>query len=140
MERRKGRRRGIAPIIAELALISITLTLGASLSGYVFGLIGSYTSPAEVTAQQATCSNGVSGVTCTITLVNIGAGNVKTESTCILRAAGTSVAGTSTSETVPAGSSATSVQCAAPGSLPAGGALTGSILLSNGAQVYFIAR
>lgn len=51
MRSRPSGRRGVAPIIAELILIAITLTTAAALSTYFFGLIGTYASPATMSIQ-----------------------------------------------------------------------------------------
>ena len=141
---RKGggsrKRRAVAPILAELMLITITLILGASLGGFAFGVMGSYTAPAEVEAQQAVCSSSVTGLSCSVGLLNLGAGSVQTASVCVLKAGGTTMAGSLDSAALSGGGGRATVDCTASGlTMQAGSSVAGSVLLSNGAEVYFIA-
>ena len=138
--RLKGRRRprrAVAPIIAELILISITITLGASLSGYFFGLINSFTSPALVMAQGATCTNANPGVMCTVTLANQGAGIVETSRACSIGGSGGVL---TVVQVVPGSGTATAVCTTSAGSVSSGGQVSGTLFLSNGMSVYFAAR
>jgi flagellin-like protein len=58
---RRSRREGIAPIIAEVLLIAITLSAAASLGTYFFGLFGVYMSPATMSIQTGSVSCVASG-------------------------------------------------------------------------------
>ena len=139
----KGNRRriGITPVLAEVVLLSVTLTTGAMLSGYVFGVMGNFSHPAEVTAQRAECVSGNSGITCDIDLVNLGAGSVSTTTACVLKGDGTTVGGTSTVVQIKAGGGTFTVLCEVPaGSLTGGTSVAGWIVLQNGANVYFVAN
>ena len=50
-------------VLAELILLSVTLSLGAAVTGFVFGTIGNFTHPAEVAVQSASCTSGETGLT-----------------------------------------------------------------------------
>ena len=70
---RFGRRKAISPVLATVVLIAMTLISAISVSGFVFGLFGNFTSSAQVQAQLASC--GKSGNACPPTLYNSGSGN-----------------------------------------------------------------
>lgn len=130
----------MAPVLAELMLLAITLVLGASLSGYFFGLLNGYSHTAEVSATGASCAQS-GGVTCEITLINVGSENVGTTSVCTMGVAGGTVIGTLSRATILAGGAPQEVECSSPtGSLSAGANVVGSVQLSNGAAVYFVAH
>jgi flagellin-like protein len=61
-------RKGIAPIIAEVLLIAITLTAAASLGTYFFGLLGTYTSPATLSIQTGSVSCVATGSEASVSL------------------------------------------------------------------------
>lgn len=133
-------RRAVAPILAEILLIGITLVLGASLSGYVFGLMNTYSHPAEVSATGASCASSAGGVTCRITLSNTGTENVETASVCTMSLAGGKVTGTLNNAVITAGGTPQTVQCSTPtGGLAQGASVVGTVALSNGAEAYFVA-
>jgi hypothetical protein len=139
-ESRRKRRLGITPVLAEVVLLSVTLTTGAMLSGYVFGVMGNFSHPAEVTAQRAICVSGNSGTICSVDLVNLGAGSVSTTTACVLKGEGTTVAGTSSVVQIKAGGGTFTVSCEVPsGSLGGATSIAGWLILGNGANVYFIA-
>ena len=74
-------RKAISPVIATVILIAITLIAAIAIAGFVFGLFGSFTSNAEVTAT-ATCS-ATSPYDCTVTLSNTGTANTNVLSASI---------------------------------------------------------
>ena len=73
-------RIAISPVIATVILIAITLIAAIAVAGFVFGLFGSFTSNAQVTAT-ATCS--ATGGTCVVTLSNTGTANTNVLSASI---------------------------------------------------------
>ena len=74
-------RKAISPVIATVILIAITLIAAIAIAGFVFGLFGSFTSNAQVTAT-ASCTAGASG-TCTVNLSNTGTANTNVLSATI---------------------------------------------------------
>ena len=66
--RHPGKRRGVAPIVAEMLLIAITLTVAASLSTYAFGIFDAYSSPALVSIQADTVQCVAPGSSLTMAL------------------------------------------------------------------------
>jgi len=65
---RFSRRNGVAPVIAELMLMAITLTTAAALGSYFFGLIGTYSSPAVLSIQPASAFCVASGSAAAVSL------------------------------------------------------------------------
>jgi hypothetical protein len=129
-------------ILAEIILLSVTLTLSAALTGFVFGTISGFTRPALITAQGAICTSGSGALTCTTNLLNLGSGNTQTGTVCILKAGGFSLTGTVTSGgTIVAGSHLGGVTCTATGAdIRVGSSVSGTILLSNGFVTFFVAQ
>ena len=138
-----GRRKAISPVLATVVLIAMTLISAISVSSFVFGLFGNFTTSARVQAQLASC--GKSGNTCTLTLYNSGSGNaaIYTGASCATltylgqTAKATSCTGGSGSTVV--GGSSLMVTLTFPSNFNAGtGAqLSGWISLNNGAQALF---
>ena len=136
--RRRGTRKAISPVLATVLLISITLIASVAIAGFVFGLFGTFTSTAQVSAGTVSCS-GTPEV-CVVPLQNTGSGNTAIIGLCNLAFAGGPYVGTAvmTSGSLQAGGSAV-ISCTAPGSshAAAGSEITGSITLGNGAYVLF---
>jgi len=136
----RGRRSktAISPILATVLLIAITLIAAVAVGGFVFGLFGTFTSTAQVSAGTVTCS-GTPEV-CTLALQNTGSGNTAITGVCELNFAGGSYASAAALVTgsLKAGSSAT-VTCTGPPSqhAVAGTQVTGYVTLGNGAEVLF---
>ena len=74
-------RKAISPVIATVILIAITLIAAIAIAGFVFGLFGSFTSNAQVTAT-ATCVAGTAQP-CTVYLSNTGTANTNVLSASI---------------------------------------------------------
>jgi len=131
-------KKGISPVLATVLLIAITLIVAVAVGGFVFGLFGTFTTTAQVSAGTVACS-GTPEV-CTISLQNIGTGNTATTGSCILNFGGGNYASAAAvvSGSLKAGSSAT-VTCTAPAPqhATAGTQITGSVALGNGAEVLF---
>jgi flagellin-like protein len=133
---RKG--AAISPVLATIMLIAITLIASMAVAGFIFGLFGTFTSTALVSAGTVTCS-GTPEV-CTVPLQNTGSGNVAITGVCNLEFSGGSYVGTAAlvSGNLQAGGSAT-VTCTSPGSYhaAAGVQIAGSVNLGNGAYILF---
>ncbi len=67
-------RKAISPVIATVILIAITLIAAIAIAGFVFGLFGSFTSNAQVTAT-ASCYESATTPYCTVSLSNTGTAN-----------------------------------------------------------------
>jgi len=138
------KRKAISPVLATVVLIAMTLISAIAVSGFVFGLFGTFTSTAQVQAQFTSC-NGA-GNTCTLTLYNSGTSNVSiftTAGCATVNYGGTtaqaaSCAGAGGKTTVPAGGSLV-VTITAPGNFNevSGTQLSGSVLLGNSAEALF---
>jgi len=137
MEFRRS-KRAISPVLATVILIAITLIVAVAIGGFVFGLFGTFTSTAQVSAGTVTCS-GTPEV-CALVLQNTGTANTVITGVCNLNFAGGSYVGTAAlvSGSLKAGSSAT-VTCTGPAAqhATAGTQITGYVALGNGAEVLF---
>jgi len=135
---RHRNKKAISPVLATVILIAITLIASTAIAGFVFGLFGTFTSTAQVSAGTVTCS-GTPEV-CLVPLQNTGSGNTAITGVCNLAFAGGPYVGTAvmTSGSLGAGSSGV-VSCTASGTshAAAGTEITGSISLGNGAYVLF---
>ena len=134
-------RKAISPVLATVILIAITLIAAIAIAGFVFGLFGTFTSTAQVSASVTTCTNVVKPI-CTLTLTNTGNGNTAPTGSCTISIVGTVLQGTfsSTATLVPgtplvgATCTANTALAAAPGD---GLAVSGSVGLTNGGSVLF---
>jgi flagellin-like protein len=137
----KVRRKGISPVLATVILIAITLIAAIAISGFVFGLFGTFTNTAKVEAVSYSCS-GTPEV-CTIGLENIGTANTALSGSCTLTFGGSSYNGVAAvaSGSLNGGSSAVTT-CTGPAGSHAtvGSQIVGSILLNNGADILFSAN
>jgi len=135
---RRGEKKAISPVLATVILIAITLIASVAIAGFVFGLFGTFTSTAQVSAGTVSCS-GTPEV-CLVPLQNTGSANTMITGACNLAFAGGPYVGTAvmTSGNLHGGSSGV-VSCTAPGSAhaAAGTEVTGSISLGNGVYVLF---
>ncbi len=137
------KRKGISPVLATVILIAMTIVSAISVSGFVFGLYGSFTSNALVQAQFTSCDGA--GTTCTLTLYNSGTSNanIYTGSGCAtVTYSGTTVLASACSgepgPTIPAGASLTvTITVPSTFNVASGSQVTGSIHLSNSAIVLF---
>jgi len=141
MEFRRHRgRKAISPVLATVILIAITLIAAVAVGGFIFGLFGTFTSTAQVSAGTVTCS-GTPEV-CTLPLQNIGSGNTAITGVCNMNFAGGNYVGTAAiaSGSLKAGSSAI-VTCTGPAGphAAAGTQVTGYVTLGDGAEVLFAA-
>jgi len=135
------RSRGISPVLATVILIAITLIAAIAISGFVFGLFGTYTNTAKVEAISYSCS-GTPEV-CTVGLQNIGTANTALSGTCTMTFGGSIYSGVAalSSGSLNGGSSAV-ITCTGPAGSHAsvGSQIEGSILLNNGADILFSAN
>jgi len=135
------RRKAISPVLATVILIAITLIAAIAIAGFVFGLFGSFTSTARVTVNAVALVHGATP-TGTMVAYNSGTSNANANGitltyggqTCSAAITGSPVLITAglapgVTLTITAGSCAT----ASVG----GQAVTGTLSMSNGAQVPF---
>jgi flagellin-like protein len=129
-------RKAISPVLATVILIAITLIAAIAIAGFVFGLFGSFTSSARISATSVTCASA-SGQ-CTVYLLNTGSSNAQATTSCSETYKGVVHAVTNaTAVIVTSGAAAIAYTCTVHGSTSAGSAVTGSVSLSNGGQVPF---
>ncbi|HEV2226894.1 MAG TPA: archaellin/type IV pilin N-terminal domain-containing protein [Nitrososphaerales archaeon] len=133
-------RKGISPVLATVVLVAITLVAATAIAGFIFGLMGTFTSTATVASGASSCS-GTPEV-CTISLQNTGSANVGITGVCNIKFGGNNYLSTAAilSGSLNAGSTA-SVGCTTPGSAHAspGTQIVGSVSIGNGAYVQFVA-
>jgi flagellin-like protein len=142
---RKKNRKAISPVLATVILIAITLIAAIAIAGFVFGLFGSFTSSAQVSAQVTSCIAGPAASSannnvCTVVLTNTGTSNVAVTGGSV-QIAGTAHTcnGALALNTIAASSSAQFVclQLAATPGQTVGSQAIGTVTLSNGASVPF---
>jgi flagellin-like protein len=139
------RRKAISPVLATVILIAITLIAAVAIAGFVFGLFGSFTSSAQVSAQVTSCKAGAGSAAhnneCILTLRNTGTSNVAVTG-CSVQIGGAAVAGNGLAAPLPTITASSSVsftcfQLAATTGQTIGSQAVGSVSLSNGASVPF---
>jgi len=88
-------RKAISPVLATVILIAITLIAAIAVAGFVFGLFGTFTTTAQVSASVVSCvsKNGANVAVCTVSLTNTGSGNTAVNA-CYISVAGVNTAGT----------------------------------------------
>ena len=87
-----SRKKGISPVLATVILIAITIVAATSIAGFVFGLMGTFTNTATVSATSVSCS-GTPEV-CTLFATNPGVGSTSITGVCALSFGGSSYQGT----------------------------------------------
>lgn len=70
-----GKRKAISPVLATVILIAITLIAAIAIAGFVFGLFGTFTSSATISASAVSCTSSSAGITCTVQVTNSGNAN-----------------------------------------------------------------
>jgi flagellin-like protein len=137
----KGKRKAISPVLATVILIAITLIAAVAIAGFVFGLFGSFTSSAQVSAQVTSCTYAATNNVCNVVLTNSGTSNTVATS-CSINIGGAAKIGAVSGVTLISASSTAAAICTVN---PAGGSAAqtvgsqavGSFGLSNGASVPF---
>jgi len=138
----RSKHKAISPVLATVILIAITLIAAIAIAGFVFGLFGSFTKTATVTASVVSCgaTPEVANPVCTLTLNNSGTASATVITGSITYGGSTSTgvhtawsggvltAGTNTPGTI------TFTDTNVPST---GEAFTGSLSLSNGAAIPF---
>ena len=135
---RGKKRKAISPVLATVILIAITLIAAIAVAGFVFGLFGSFTSSAQVTASTVSCS--VATGNCMVLLRNTGTSNTTPGGTCQETYAGVTHTGSTNGTTTPivAGGPAIKVLCTVGVAGPSTGAqVVGQVALGNGGQAQF---
>ena len=133
-------RKAISPVLATVILIAITLIAAIAIAGFVFGLFGSFTSSATVTASVVTCSNSALNGTkafCILSAYNSGTANTSVSS-CSLTIGGANQVGTlGKTISIPAGNTVTIHCTGSTAGNSIGSMAVGSLSLTNGASVPF---
>jgi hypothetical protein len=134
-------RRGTNEVMAEFVLIIVSIIASVMVAGFLFGTLAAAGSPAEVMAHSATCSAVDGSEVCSVTLTNIGARAVGTDGICTLTVGGSVQAGQlSNGGIVPASGSLSDVGCRVDDStVSSGSQVLGTVSLTNGAQIPFVA-
>jgi len=130
-------RKAISPVLATVILIAITLIAAIAIAGFVFGLFGSFTSSAQVSAQVTSCTGATD--TCIVTLTNTGTSNAAVTG-CTVQVSGKAMAPTAAPAGAIGASSSASFTCGpftAPVAQTVGSQAIGQFSLSNGASVPF---
>jgi flagellin-like protein len=136
---RRKNRKAISPVLATVILIAITLIAAVAIAGFVFGLFGSFTSSAQVSAQVTSCTNNAPNDVCVVLLTNTGTSNVVATG-CSIQISGSAKTATPTgtaATSVPASGNAVATCSVAGAAQTVGSQAIGSISLSNGASVPF---
>ncbi len=140
--RHQTKRKAISPVLATVILIAITLIAAIAIAGFVFGLFGTFTSSARVSASVTSCTGGGTLViSCNLVLSNTGTSNA-TPTACSATAGGETHTGTMTTTQVVAGTqqaeTCSAITFVAPlTTISVGSQITGSVSLNNGAAVPF---
>jgi len=144
-----SKRKAISPVLATVILIAITLIAAIAIAGFVFGLFGTFTSTARAQASVTNCSWNAANEVCTLILVNSGNANTATTGSCSLSYKGTTNSGESSGVNPPVAPVAQAVNSGATvtvycmgltgAAAGAGTQITGSVILSNGANTLFSA-
>ena len=123
----------------------VAILIGIPMVGFTFGIMASFSSPAEVLTGSSSCSPGiVSGTACSFTLLNLGPGSAMP--TAILYVSQGNLSRESVTRSC-TGDAGNSIRGASSYSLACGfdvapeapgDEYTGSIVLSNGASVPFV--
>jgi archaeal type IV pilus assembly protein PilA len=142
----KNKRKAISPVLATVILIAITLIAAIAIAGFVFGLFGSFTSSANVSASVTSCQYNGTHEICDLSLINSGSANTGASS-CSMTYGGATVSGTVTLFSDPALSTAAAnikagvttygICTSTGGAAGAGVRVTGSISTTNGGSVPF---
>lgn len=135
------KHKGISPVLATVILIAITIVAATSVAGFVFGLMGSFTDTATVSASSVSCA-GTPEV-CTLFVSNPGVGGTSITGVCSLTFGGNSYIGTAAlvSGNLNGGGSGkvTCTSNTAGSHATAGSQITGWFTVGNGANVLFSA-
>jgi flagellin-like protein len=135
-------RKAISPVLATVILIAITLIAAIAIAGFVFGLFGSFTSSAQVSAINTALVHGtaLAGPTGNVYVQNTGTSNANVNSMS-LTFGGQTCSPTMAVTTVTAGAGSTTIAITGAGTCAtasvAGEAFSGLLSLSNGGQVPF---
>ena len=144
----KSKRKAISPVLATVILIAITLIAAIAIAGFVFGLFGTFTSTARVSATAVSCQSQATNTSrayCVVILTNNG-NSPTTVQACSYTGSGggagvlhyKSGTGGSAAASLAAGGTAT-FGCTEPVSLTLGAGTTvaGSFGLGNGGSALF---
>ena len=160
LNRKHGQRKAISPIIATVLIIAVTLIASVAVGGFIFGVFGQAQNSAQIAVTGAALTavgfgTGTGGsVTCVtaspatpyLTLTNTGTGNAAVASITITWAGADNAFPLAASATcvIGAAGTASATTYAEFSGLPLvttpadkGQAFTGTVTLTNGAQLLF---
>ncbi|MGP8125026.1 MAG: archaellin/type IV pilin N-terminal domain-containing protein [Nitrososphaerales archaeon] len=149
-KKRFSKKKAISPILATVILIAITLVAAVAISGFVFGLFGTFTSSANLQGSTVSCFHTGGGIGtaqyCVFNLTNTGGSNAGVTG-CFIYGTAAYVGAAdgivaSTPQTIPAGTTSPGipvycVATAAQGAGAAGEVVSGSLVVSAGAPIGF---
>lgn len=87
------KKAGVSPVLATVLLIAVTLIASLMTSGFVFGIMGTFTSVALVSVSGEGLCSGTPEA-CTLTLTNTGTSNTNLATSCRMSFGGSSYPGT----------------------------------------------
>ncbi len=125
------KRKAISPVLATVILIAITLIAAIAVAGFVFGLFGTFTSTATVTASVTSCNHSTK--VCLVRLYNSGSGTTSIIGCSI---AGVTATANDTGTTI-AGGATIFGTCTGTGTYTNGAMATGAFTLGNSGQASF---
>jgi len=140
-----NRRKAISPVLATVILIAITLIAAIAIAGFVFGLFGSFTSSAQISASTVSCFTNPANHTayCDLVVQNTGTSNAAVTGVHV-NIAGVSTAAATFNPVLPMTVTAGAGQvhlvvhmAAAVQGGTAGSQVVGTMALTNGGQVSF---
>lgn len=138
-----SKKAAVSPVLATILLIVVTLVAALAMSGFYFGLMGTFANTALVSAGGAGSCAGTPEV-CTLTVTNSGSGNANLGGDCKMNFGGSSYQGTTSvvSGSLNAGHSAT-VSCTSvtPGAhATSGSSITGWLMMGWNLEILFSAQ
>jgi len=144
-------RKAISPVLATVILIAITLIAAIVIAGFVFGLFGTFTAGARISANAVSCQSKATNGTlayCIVSLTNNGNAGATIQACSFTGSGGgtgalhykSATGGASLAAGLVAGGTIT-YGCAAPATLASGPgtSVSGSVSLSNGGSAFFTA-
>jgi len=137
---RTGKRKAISPVLATVILIAITLIAAIAIAGFVFGLFGTFTKTATVSASVTSCVWNTVNEVCDLAMINSGTSNTIANS-CSMTYGGKTyvgtVAGILPSTTTLTAGTTQNIACTGTGTVDAGAGntVTGSVATSNGGSI-----
>ena len=135
---KKSNRKAISPVLATVILIAITLIAAIAIAGFVFGLFGTFTNTAQISASAQVCQESppLSGnEVCSLVLSNTGNAAVLSTASCSITWGGSGHVGVySPVASVVPGSTQVGTCTVTGATATAGLQVTGFVIMANGAN------